>query len=165
MPKVNTNKMKHIKHNNKKDKFRFNFSINNLFFLALLCILFFSNCNEDTIDPDVFGSLTGQVLFDEDNTPIEGAIISTTPATSTVQSDATGAFVFETIKEGSYTIRAEAPNLVSTVQTITIYENETSNVVILMSEPNIDNTAPSAPSFISPSDNAIGQTISLELSW
>lgn len=132
---------------------------------AFLLVFAFSNCKEDTIDPDVFGSLTGQVLLEKDNTPVEGAIISTTPATSTVQSGTDGSFVFENIKVGSYTIRAEAPDLVSTVQTVTIVENETSNVVVLMSDPVVDNVSPSSPQIAAPPDGASNLSTTIQLTW
>lgn len=130
-----------------------------------LLILGISACQEDTIDPDVFGTLTGQVLLAEDNSVVAGATISTTPATSTVQSDAEGSFVLEGIKVGSYTVRAEKSDLVSAVETISIFEDKTSNVVILMSVAEDINTPPNAPNSPFPSDGALKLPINLELDW
>lgn len=164
--KTKKNKMKHLYFSSTKLKNKKGRRISNyIVYLFFFFICLFSNCKEDTIDPDVFGSLTGQVLLELDNSPIDGAIISTTPATSTVQSNSDGSFVFENIKVGSYTIRAEFPDLASNVQTITINENETSSVVILMSEPQVENTPPTNPQIISPPDGALNQPVSIELNW
>ena len=59
--------------------------------LLLVAIL---ACQEDTIEPEQFGSVFGEVLMDDENIPIEMATISTNPPTSSVFSDIDGRFVF-----------------------------------------------------------------------
>lgn len=143
---------------------QFYFSIKNLQWLAMLLVLC-NACKEDTITPDVFGSLSGQVLVDGTNTPIANAIISTSPATSQVQTDAQGKFKFDSIKTGTYTVRAETSDYVSGVETVTISEGLESSVIILMKEKTTANTPPTAPENISPSNGATDLDISFTLSW
>ena len=58
----------------------------------LLC-----GCSEDTIDGYVTGDLTGKVVKEGSNDPIENVRISTNPTSSTVFTNAEGEFVLENI--------------------------------------------------------------------
>ncbi|MCB0520526.1 MAG: carboxypeptidase regulatory-like domain-containing protein [Lewinellaceae bacterium] len=133
-------------------------------FLVFFTILIFS-CQEDKYEPEVFGTLVGQVLLEADNSAIASATISTNPPTSTVLTDATGLFSFENIKTGTYTIRAEKSGLVTAVESVTIFENQTANVVIKMTEADATNTLPSAPKNPMPANGSTNNGIDMTLSW
>lgn len=137
--------------------------INRTIFLLLFMSLF--SCQEETIQPDVFGSLFGEVLTLEDNKALEGATISTNPPTSIVITDDLGRFALENIKTGTYSIRAEKDGYIPEIQSITVFENQTSTVDIKMSPDSETNNAPSKPTLISPVNNAIGQPVNLTLEW
>lgn len=143
------------------------FTIKNLrwsLLAALLASLFFS-CTEDTIQPDVFGTLTGQVLLEGTGTPLADAVVSTNPASTQVLTDAQGRFSFDAIEAGTYTVRAEKSGFVSAVETVTILENQESAVIINMSEKLVDNSAPSSPANVSPANGASDLEISFYLQW
>ncbi|RMG83039.1 MAG: hypothetical protein D6714_10460 [Bacteroidetes bacterium] len=131
-------------------------------FLALP--LLWSGCQEDTIQPDVFGSLFGEVLT-EDNVAIEGATISTNPPTSIVFTDDLGRFALENIKTGTYSIRAEKAGYIPEIQSITVFENQTATVEIKMSPDSETNNPPNAPEVIAPPDGSVNQPVNLTLKW
>jgi hypothetical protein len=136
-------------------------------YFLLLCLAALGNfsCQEDKFEPDVFGSLFGQVLLEADNSAVADATISTNPPTSTVLTDASGVFSFENIKAGTYTIRAEKAGLVTAVESVTIFEDQDANVIIKMTEADDMNTQPAAPTNPTPANGSLDNNISLTLSW
>jgi hypothetical protein len=94
--------------------------INIIFFLFL-----FLGCEEEKIDIDKFGTLSGIVLNGDDYSPLEGVLISTSPASSTVLTDAEGKFEFKKIKEGEVAITARKKDFLSNSVSVAVYEYET----------------------------------------
>lgn len=135
-----------------------------MLFLVLAAMLS-QACTEDTIQPDVFGTLTGQVLIEGTSTPVADAIVSTNPPTSQVITDAQGRFTFDEIEAGTYTIRAEKTGLTATSETVSILENRESAVIVTMSEKVVNNTPPTAPEVISPANGSSDLGISFQLKW
>lgn len=132
-----------------------------LFSMAMI----FSACQEDTIEPSVFGKLTGQVLMEGTSTPVADAVVSTSPATSQVLTDAQGRFSFDNIEVGTYTIRAEKTGLVASIETVTIEEDKESSVIVSMAVKTEDNSPPTAPENISPTNGANDLGLSINLQW
>jgi len=91
-----------------------------LFFLFLL----FSGCEEEKIDIEKFGSVSGVVLDGEDYSPLEGVLISTSPASSTTLTDAEGTFEFSKVKEGEVAVTARKKDFLSGSVSVAVYENE-----------------------------------------
>jgi hypothetical protein len=91
------------------------------FFLVLL----FIGCEEEKIDIDRFGALSGVVLNGDDYTPLSGVLVSTSPASSTALTDAEGRFEFSKIIEGEVAITARKKDFLSTSVSVSVYENET----------------------------------------
>lgn len=94
--------------------------ISSIFFLFLLL-----GCEEEKIDIDKFGTLSGIVLNGDDYTPLEGVLISTSPASSTVLTDADGKFEFKKVKEGEVAITARKKDFLSNSVSVAVYEYET----------------------------------------
>ncbi len=136
-----------------------------LFCAAILSFLLATGCSEDTIQPDVFGTLSGRVLIEGTSIPVADAIVSTNPPTSQVVTDAQGRFIFDEIETGSYTVRAEKTGLVSASETVTILENRESAVIISMSEKLEDNAPPTTPQALQPLDGATNLELSFQLKW
>ena len=66
------------------------------FALLLTLILLIVSCKEDTIQPELFGSIEGRVIEARDDSliiPIAGASVSTAPATTSWITDANGEFI------------------------------------------------------------------------
>ena len=62
-----------------------------------IAVLFFllTGCQENKITPIIYGALTGEVILETGGLPVEGATISTNPATSALLSNFNGTFEFE----------------------------------------------------------------------
>ena len=139
-----------------------NFSKISILVLALFLV---NSCREDTIQPILLGSMVGTVIRDADNVAVSDAIISTTPPTSLIQTDEFGRFAFNDIEPGTYTIRAEKEGFAPEVESITVFEESTANVIIKLAPDTLSNTAPTVPSSPVPEDNAIEQDVELQLEW
>ena len=100
----------------------------NIFFL----VLFFMGCEEDKIDIDKFGTLSGEVLNGDDYTPLEGVLISTSPASSSVLTNAEGKFEFQKVLEGEVAINARKKDYLSNTVSVSVYENETTTLTFYL---------------------------------
>lgn len=136
-----------------------------LYIYILLLLLAFSNCQEDTIEPALFGSIVGEVLLEDDNIAIEMATISTNPPTSQVFTDELGRFALESIKTGTYSLRSEKNGFITQVATVSITSNQTSNVIIRMRPDSLDNNPPQLPFNPFPADGGSEQPIDVRLEW
>ena len=97
-------------------------------FLALL----FLGCEENNIDINRFGGLSGVVLNGEDYSPLSGVLITTTPASSTAITDAEGAFSFNKVKQGEVTITARKKDFLSSTVSVAVYEYETETLTFFL---------------------------------
>ncbi len=82
-------------------------------------IVLLAACQEDTIDPEMFGKLSGRITHD-DGRPMPGVLIATIPPTSRVMTDSLGDFLMEEISVGEYTVTPEKAG----------YTNETANISV-----------------------------------
>ncbi len=133
--------------------------------LLYVFLLGFWACQEDPIEPHLFGSIAGEVVFENGNIAVDMATISTTPATSSLFTDEFGRFAFDSIVVGSYTLRAEKEGYVTQLENITVFENQTATVIIKLEPDTLINTPPGPPMNPSPTDGAQDQLVNLRLSW
>lgn len=131
----------------------------------LLLIIFLLSCKENTIQPDLFGNISGVVLDAEDNAPIVDASITTSPPTNAVVTNGSGKFEYLNISVGSYTITITKNDYVKNVVSVQVKDGETTSPTILLNKSTSTNTPPDEPSNPNPEGNAINQPVSLNLSW
>ncbi|MEM9820976.1 MAG: carboxypeptidase regulatory-like domain-containing protein [Bacteroidota bacterium] len=131
---------------------------------GLLLLTFFA-CQEETIEPNLFGSIAGEVVLSDGNIPVDMATISTTPATSSLFTDDFGRFAFDSIVVGSYTLRAEKEGYVTQLENVTVFENQTATVIIQLELDTLVNNPPTPPMNPIPADGANDQLIDLRLTW
>lgn len=139
----------------------------NWLFLALIiahCALLMTSCKEDTIEPESFGSVFGEVLS-EDNIAIRNATVSTNPPTSSVLTDSLGRFAFENIKTATYTIRAEKETFSTAIESVTVFQEQTSSVIIKLLPDTETNESPLTPSILLPELGALNVLTSPRLEW
>lgn len=134
---------------------------------GLFCFLLLNlwACQEDTIEPNLFGSIAGEVVFEDGNVAVDLATVSTTPATSSLFTDEFGRFTFDSIVVGSYTLRAEKEGYVTELENVTVFENQTATVIIKLKLDTLINTPPNPPMSPSPTDGAEDQLVDLRLEW
>lgn len=112
---------------------------------------------------DKTGMIMGKVTNAGGDTLIVGASITTSPATSSVTTDAQGQYTINNVGVGSYTITATKGGYYAGNTTVTITNGKISTGDIKMNV--IVNHAPTTPVLISPATNAIGQSLTTTLSW
>ena len=133
--------------------------------LAAACALGLAACEEDTIEPTLFGDVFGEVLETEDNVAIGQVTVSTNPPTSSVITDATGRFVLEGIPEGTYSLRAEASGYLTEVTSVAVFGDQVANVIVRLEPDTLENAPPEPPTLLSPADGARRQRTDLTLRW
>lgn len=97
-------------------------------FIALL----FLGCEENNIDINRFGGLSGVVLNGDDYSPLSGVLITTSPASSTAITNSEGEFNFEKVKEGEVTVTARKKDFLSSSVNVAVYEYETGALTFLL---------------------------------
>lgn len=132
---------------------------------SLIIMLLFPSCKEDTVEPEVFGSMSGTVLDADDNSIVSGAGVTTNPPTNAVLTDNSGKFHFNDIAAGDYVISITKSGYSKGTVSISVKEGRTSEAVILLTKSDTENNTPYAPINISPADEALNQPLSAKLTW
>ncbi|RIJ33970.1 carboxypeptidase-like regulatory domain-containing protein [Pontibacter oryzae] len=133
--------------------------------VLFLLILGFTACNEDTIEPNGEGVLSGQVLDSDTNAPLSGISISTSPATTALITDANGMFIISDITAGDYTITAKKSGFKTESVTVAVKNGKETKATILLSESNEGDDVPGLPTEPSPENNASDISNSVTLQW
>jgi len=79
-----------------------------------------------SLQPVTTGTITGTVTAASGGTLISGASVSTSPATSTVSTNAQGVYTITNVNAGSYTVTASATGYVSNSTSVTVTAGQTS---------------------------------------
>ncbi|MFD3001698.1 carboxypeptidase-like regulatory domain-containing protein [Pontibacter toksunensis] len=135
------------------------------FVYFLLLVIGIVACNEDTIEPNGRGAISGLVIDAETNLPIEAVSITTTPATSAVVTNEEGVFSITDIPKGDYTISAQKLGYKTKTVTIAVRNAAQSDVTLVLEETMAGGSSPGQPGSPSPEASATGQPIDVTLSW
>lgn len=123
------------------------------------------SCSEETIETFGSGQVTGMVVMDGSNEPIENVKISTNPSSSTVFSDENGEFILDDIQEGEYSIQAMKDGYVTTFEGAIVRSGSEVNVIFELKLSTANNRAPSTPELLSPEDAATVLVNAVEFVW
>lgn len=99
---------------------------------CILLTLLLLGCEEDNIDINRFGGLSGLVLSGEDYTPLSGVLITTSPASSTALTNSEGKFRFSKVKEGEVTVTARKKDFLISTVSVAVYEYETDTLTFFL---------------------------------
>ena len=143
---------------------RFKYIVFILLLTAATQFLFLS-CKENTISPEMFGSISGIVLDADDNSPIAGASIATSPPSNILVTDEYGKFEYSNIAVGDYTITISKNNYAKNSVSVQVKDGETTSPTILLNKSTSNNNPPNEPSNPFPGNNSVSQPISLNLAW
>jgi TolB protein len=134
-------------------------------YILILSIFSFQACQEETVDPVTFGKVNGKILLGNTNTPVEGVLIFTTPASSNSLSNNAGEFELENIPSGSIGLKAEKSGFITSTSNISVPINGTASTTIRLFPDTLSNTLPSAPVIVSPLSGSINVSIPTTFSW
>ncbi|QIA08160.1 carboxypeptidase regulatory-like domain-containing protein [Draconibacterium halophilum] len=131
---------------------------------AIFLLLIFVGCEEEKIDIEKFGSVSGVVLDGEDYTPLEGVLVSTSPASSTTLTNAEGVFEFNKVKEGEVAVTARKKDFLSGSVSVAVYESESTALTFFMLKDDKDVGWVSIYDPV-PGNGAIDQQTSFTFQW
>lgn len=135
-------------------------------YISLIVLtLLFNNCSEDKISLSTTGTITGKVVSLGDNLPLENTRVSTSPNSSIVFTDAQGNFVIENALIGTYSVQAQKEGFLTKFESATVIADAAVNVIFELDIETANNDAPDAPVLVSPVNNAIDQTLTVDLVW
>jgi len=138
-----------------------------LFGLMLVCALpiFLFSCNESTVDPELFGSISGTVKTSVGGIPLEGVTITTSPGTESKTTDADGNFDIGDVPVGDYSVTAKKEDYSSENINISVRENKEVVMDIVMQIAPPDSEAPDEPIYSSPVDKKEDEQTTVKLVW
>jgi TolB protein len=132
--------------------------------LVMLLGLFLGSC-EETIEPESFGSIRGRITYASNSQPVAGASITTNPPTEAIVTDEDGTFFLPSAPTGSVTVVIKKPDYKTESIAVNVRENQTTQVLGILSVTNDGNSAPGSPMAPNPPDGTEEQPINLQLSW
>ncbi len=135
------------------------------FGFLILSLIIFSSCKENTIEPEEFGSISGTVLSSETNQPVQGASVTTSPASNAVVTGVDGKFSFANLPTGTYTVNVSKTDFQKSAVSINVPANSTAQATVLLEKKTSTNSAPFAPSDPTPNDASENQPLTVKLSW
>jgi len=113
----------------------------------MMLLLLLSSCKSPSgPDNPTPGTISGTVTNASDSTPIVGASVSTSPATSTVTTDAQGKFTITNVAPKTYTVTATAAGFTagSVSATVTAGQTATANLALVSTTGTIGGTVTNA---------------------
>lgn len=102
------------------------------FIPLLIGVLLLAGCSKSTVEPELFGNISGSVLNADTNAGVADVSITTQPATNAILTDKNGSFELKNVPTGSIVISAEKPGYTAKTVSVTVRENETSTARILL---------------------------------
>lgn len=129
------------------------------FFLASI-----TSCDEVKLDIVNYGSVSGIVLDGDTYLPLQGVLITTTPASISLLTNAEGKFTIPKITEGDVAVNVKKKDYLSNTLSVAIYGQEETKIdfLIFKDENNIGNLNIYDPV---PGNGALDQSIGFTLKW
>ena len=131
--------------------------------ICLSAIIF--SCNESTVDPKLYGSISGTVTTSEDGLPMEGVSITTSPGTTSVSTDVDGKFLLDDVLVGDYSVNAKKEDYTAVNTSITVGEGQKVVMQIIMQIAPDETVAPAEAVYVTPLDATAGLGTEVELVW
>jgi TolB protein len=101
--------------------------------IALLGLLLpLLGCEESTVGPTLEGTIDGRVLSFDNRTPVEGASVTTSPATGAFVTDADGRFRLTDVEAGTYTISVRRSGFATRTVTASVRDGMSTPVTVFL---------------------------------
>ena len=124
------------------------------------------SCNEDTyIDPLQLTTIRGRVLFNANQQPARRATVRLTPGGRIVTTDSAGAFRFDSVLAGNYTVQASLTGYGTQVATVAASVDTSPLITILLIDDKTQNLPPSSPTLVAPAITSTTQSNTVTLKW
>ncbi|MFA5329511.1 MAG: carboxypeptidase-like regulatory domain-containing protein [Prolixibacteraceae bacterium] len=135
-----------------------------IYIACLYFLAFASSCDEVKLDIVNYGSINGTVLDGDTYEPLQGVLITTTPASVALLTDAQGKFSIPKLKEGDVAVNVKKKDYLANTLSVAIYGDEETNLdfLIFKDENNIGNITIYDPV---PGNGALDQLTGFTLKW
>lgn len=108
--------------------------------LILVPLLAVVGCENDLLEPELNGAITGQVLDFESLAPLGGVSITTNPPTGALVTDADGRFRLDGLLVGNYSVAGRLAGYDPNSVTVSVRDGETTEAVLFLEETVADDT-------------------------
>jgi len=135
-----------------------------MYSFGLLFFAVFIACESDELDIVNYGTIEGQVMDGETYLPLAGVMISTTPASVTLLTDAEGKFSIPKVKEGDIDVNLERKDYLSNSLKVAVFEGEVTNMDFLIFK-DYNETGNIVIYDPVPGNGAVDQKLALTLKW
>ncbi len=134
--------------------------------IAILALIVFveSSCEEEKVDFDRYGSLSGTVVDGESYLPLKGVLVSTNPASSSVITSDDGTFEFSKVLTGEVTITARKNDYLTQNVLVSVYEDEQTSLNMYLVEDEDDYGSVTIYDPV-PGNGAVDQLSSFTMKW
>ncbi|MBU3742114.1 MAG: hypothetical protein FGM24_07485 [Candidatus Kapabacteria bacterium] len=105
------------------------------FLIMTLMAVVMAGCSDGTAPTPQTGSITGTVVTETDAIPVPSAVVSTTPPTSSVLTDAQGTFTMTDLQAGTYVVKAEKSGQGSGTSQVAVMGGKTTQCVVIVKKP------------------------------
>ena len=136
------------------------------FILLCLPLIIFS-CNESTVDPELFGSISGTVKTSEEagSLPMEGVTITTNPGTTSVTTNSDGSFNLSEVSVGDVTVNAKKEGYTAVSIPVKVQEGKELVMQVIMGIAPPETVAPAEPVYSLPLDATANLQTEVKLVW
>ena len=136
------------------------------FILLCLPLIIFS-CNESTVDPELFGSISGTVKTSEEagSLPMEGVTITTNPGTTSVTTNSDGSFNLSEVNVGDVTVNAKKEGYTAVSIPVKVQEGKELVMQVIMGIAPPETVAPAEPVYSLPLDATANLQTEVKLVW
>ncbi len=132
--------------------------------ICLLVFTILTSCETEKLDILYYGTINGLVLDAETYLPVQGAMITTTPASISLLSDAEGKFSIPKIKEGDVAVNIKKKDYLSNSLTVAVFDEETTQLDFLIFKDYNDIGKISIYDPV-PGNGAVDQSLAITLKW
>ena len=135
-----------------------------IYIVCSLLLLTIISCEEVKLDIINYGSISGKVLDGDTYLPLQGVLVTTTPASVSLLTDSEGKFTISKLKEGEVAVNVKKKDYLSTSLSAAIYNQDSTHLEILLlkDDKNIGNINIYDPV---PGNGALDQAIAFTLKW
>lgn len=104
----------------------------------IICIASLLGCSKETISPELFGSVEGQVFNSETEEGLGGVNITTSPATNSITTGENGTFELNEVPTGPYSVTAKKSGYESSSVNVQVNEDQTATAQIYLDPEDIN---------------------------
>lgn len=132
--------------------------------MCYLVLFFHTSCEEVKLDVVSYGSVNGTVMDGETYEPLQGVLITTTPASISILTDAQGKFSIPKIVEGEVAVSVKKKDYLSNTLSVAVFGDEETKLdfLIFKDDKDIGNIIVYDPV---PGNGALDQLTGFTLKW